>query len=127
MKFAAAIARGSALACLAVALAGCQSSFEQVQAARKMVGDAPVVLLSASWCGYCKKLRADFKRWGVSYAEFDIEQDDAGQRAYHALHGGGIPITLIGMHRVDGYAPDHIHKLINIATAGDDITTASGD
>ena len=31
---------------------------------RAEIGDAPVVLLSTSTCGYCKRLRADLRRVG---------------------------------------------------------------
>ena len=100
------------LACAAALLAGCQSEAEQVQAARSYVGKQTVVLLSTRWCEYCAKLRADFKRWGVPYADYDVENNPAGHKAYESLDGHGIPITLVGQHRVDGYGPQEIHHLI---------------
>ena len=84
-------------------------------ALRATIGDEPVVLLSASWCGYCRKLRTDLKRWGVHYREYDVENDDAGVRAFAQLRGGGVPILLVGEQRFDGYVPNQIHTSLRKA------------
>jgi len=86
------------------------------QALRAAVGDAPVVMLSASWCGYCRKLRADLRRWDVAFSEFDVEDDAAGTQAYSLLRGNGVPILLVNEHRVSGYAPSRARELL--ASAG---------
>lgn len=100
------------LAGVLVVLAACQSDSERVQAARQIVGSDTVVLLSASWCGYCRKERADLVRWGIAFNEFDVENDPRGKDAYQVLGGGGVPITLIGQQRVVGYSP-RIRKMID--------------
>jgi glutaredoxin len=85
------------------------------QALRATIGDAPVVMLSASWCGYCKKLRADLRQWDVAFSEFDVEDDGAGTRAYSLLRGHGVPILLVGEHRLSGYAPARARELLTEA------------
>jgi len=99
------------------ALAGCRRGVDAV-AARAEVGDAPVVLLSTSWCGYCSKLRNDLALWGVSHSEFDVEASAEGRRAYHLVGGRGVPILLIGDQVVHGYAPDRARELIAAAGLG---------
>lgn len=98
------------------ALAACMRAAPVDRAAlRASIGDAPVVLLSASWCGYCRKLRADLKEWGVQYRDFDIENTAAGARAFAQLRGGGVPILLVGERRFDGYVPNQIHASLREA------------
>jgi glutaredoxin len=80
---------------------------------RAAVGDKPVVLLSTKWCGYCKKQRADFERWGVDFSEHDVEASVAGERAYALLRGHGVPIVLINEQRIHGYAPSRVRELLD--------------
>ncbi|GAA0706144.1 glutaredoxin family protein [Dokdonella soli] len=82
---------------------------------RTIVGNEPVVLLSASWCGYCRKLRTDLKQWGVHYREYDIENSTAGTRAFALLKGSGVPILLVGERRFHGYVPRQIHTSLRDA------------
>lgn len=81
-------------------------------AVRAAVGASPVVLLSASWCGYCRHLRADLKHWGVTFVEHDVESSDAGARAYELLRGHGVPILLVNDHPIHGYAPSRARELL---------------
>jgi glutaredoxin len=102
------------LAC--AGLAGCMRLAPVDEAAlRAVVGDRPVVLLSATWCGYCSKQRADFTDWGVAFDEYDVETSDAGARAYALLRGRGVPIVLVHEHRVHGYAPPRVRELLGEA------------
>jgi glutaredoxin len=101
------------LACLLGALAACTRGVPVDQTElRAAVGSEPVVLLSASWCGYCRKLRTDLKRWGVHFAEYDVEQSEAGARAFALLHGRGVPILLVGDTRSHGYVPNQVRKTL---------------
>ena len=101
------------LACLLGTLAACtRSTPVDATALRAAVGSEPVVLLSASWCGYCRRLRADLKRWGVPFKEYDVEQSEAGARAFALLHGRGVPILLIGETRSHGYVPKQVRQAL---------------
>lgn len=115
------------LSCAAAVVAGCQSQSEQVQAARAYVGKQTVVLLSTRWCSYCTRLRQDFRQWGVPFTEYDVEHNAEGRKAYDQLDGRGIPITLVGKHRVDGYGPQQIHDLILAAHPRTDSPKKTGD
>ncbi len=83
---------------------------------RTEIGAKPVVLLSASWCGYCRKLRGDLKQWGVAFDEYDVEDSREGSRAYHLLHGSGVPILLINEKPIHGYMPQRARALLAAAS-----------
>lgn len=65
----------------------------------------PVILYATSWCGYCKKARAYFKRNGVQYVEKDIERDPEAARELRAKVGGysGVPVIDIDGKVIRGY------------------------
>ena len=49
-----------------------------------------VVMLSASWCGYCKKAETYFKKNKVRYTSYDIEKSSKGKRLPKDLHRVGV-------------------------------------
>ena len=57
---------------------------------------APVVMLSASWCRYCRKARAYFIENAIDYCEFDIERTQRGAALYEQARYGAIPVIYIG-------------------------------
>ena len=70
---------------------------------RRATGQNGIVMLTASWCGYCKALKASFDASGVKYAELDVETSREGELAYQALSARGIPVTVVGQEVVYGY------------------------
>lgn len=103
---------GLAIALAFLAACSGQADMAEVRAA---IGDAPVVLLSTSTCGYCKKLRADFADWGVDYVDVDVESDPNGQRVFEMVNGRGVPVVVIGDSVVHGYSPDRTRELLAVA------------
>lgn len=100
-----------------LALAACtRRAPVDMAAVRAEVGAKPVVLLSASWCGYCRKLRADLKQWNVAFAEYDVEDSRKGSRAYGLLRGSGVPILLVNEKPIHGYMPQRAHELLAAAS-----------
>ena len=116
------ILRGAGLAWLLVMLSACTNKIDLADV-RAAIGDAPVVLLSTSTCGYCKKLRADLADWGVEYVDVDVESDRNGQRAYELVNGRGVPILLVGDTVVHGYSPDRSRGLLAAANQIPDSST----
>ena len=116
------ILRGAGLALLLVMLSACTNKIDLADV-RAAIGDAPVVLLSTSTCGYCKKLRADLADWGVEYVDVDVESDRNGQRAYELVNGRGVPILLVGDTVVHGYSPDRSRGLLVAANLIPDSST----
>ena len=81
---------------------------------RKTTADSGIVLLSATWCGYCTALRKDLDGMGVAYTELDI--DGPGRDAFDAVNGRGVPVLIVGQTVVHGYDPVRTRELI--ASAG---------
>ncbi len=54
-----------------------------------------VVMLSASWCGYCAQARKLFVTQHIDYCEYDIEKSPAGAARHQALGVRGVPVILI--------------------------------
>lgn len=99
---------------LALLAAGCerQPPGATQAALRAAVGADPVVLLSAAWCGYCRRLRGDLDRWGIDYREYDVERSARGRKALAILPGAGVPILLVGDERVQGYMPERTRRML---------------
>ena len=84
-------------------------------ALRAVVGEQPVVLLSTSWCGYCRKLRGDLNAWRVPFTEYDVEDSDEGIKAFALLRGRSVPILLVNEERLHGYVPDRVRETLRAA------------
>jgi len=63
-----------------------------------------VILLTASWCGYCMSLRHHLTEMNVHYTELDVEKTTEGGWAFTAVHGTGVPITVVGNQVIRGLA-----------------------
>lgn len=71
--------------------------------AEPLVKEAPVVLYSAVWCGYCKQARNYFKAKAIPFVEYDVEKSDRGRRDYKRLRARGVPVILVGKQRLNGF------------------------
>ncbi len=71
---------------------------------RDLVPDADtVVMLSASWCGYCRRARNWFTEENVKYCEYDVERSAEGARRYKQARAGVVPIILVGTDKFVGF------------------------
>jgi mycoredoxin len=61
-----------------------------------------VIVLSASWCPYCLSLRHHLTELKVPYTDLDTEHTTEGRWAFAAVHGTGIPITIVGDQVIRG-------------------------
>ncbi len=70
-------------------------------------GADTVVMLSASWCSYCRRARAWLVEREIAYCEFDVETSDEGRRRFAAAPARVVPIieirgdTLVGFNRTE--------------------------
>lgn len=74
---------------------------------------AQVIILTASWCGYCNKLRQYLQSNQIKFTEYDIEHSNMGYQLYRSLGGKGIPVVKIGNNVVYGYNPDAMKQILN--------------
>jgi len=78
---------------------------------RHQTGDDGIVMLAAEWCGYCKRLRAEFDEAGVDYRVLDVDTD-AGSAALKSVRRRGVPVTIIGQRVIAGYDIHRIRQLL---------------
>jgi glutaredoxin len=76
---------------------------------RLYTGESGVVMLTAEWCGYCRRQEAMFERAGVRFEALDIDTE-IGEQAYRALRGRGVPLTVVGQHVIRGYNVDALRS-----------------
>lgn len=57
---------------------------------------ATFTMYSTPWCGYCRRLKGQLEREGISFDEVDIEQDPASADLVAKANGGNQTVpTLI--------------------------------
>lgn len=73
---------------------------------KKSSGDYPVVeMFVTSWCGYCKKAEAWFRKRNIPFVKYDIEKDQqAAKRKASLTNSRGVPFVLIGEVGIPGYS-----------------------
>jgi mycoredoxin len=55
-----------------------------------------VTMFSTSWCGYCRRLKTQLDREGISFTEVDIERDpESAQFVEQVNHGNQTVPTLL--------------------------------
>lgn len=71
-----------------------------------------VLMLSASWCGYCAKARQMFIEDGINYCEYDVERTQAGADRYRRSGIRGVPIIYIGDETFVGFNRHEINQAL---------------
>ena len=54
-----------------------------------------LTMYSTSWCGYCRRLKAQFDREGIEYTVVDIEQDPAAAEFVMSVNGGNQTVPTV--------------------------------
>ena len=67
-----------------------------------------VVMLSASWCGYCRAARRFLHSEHIKHCEYDIETDAEGRRRYAALPVQAVPILSLGQDTFIGFEREQL-------------------
>ena len=62
-----------------------------------------IVMYSAEWCGVCKKAKKYFNARRIPYKELDIDKNKQARREFQMLGGKGVPLILVGDHRMAGF------------------------
>lgn len=67
-----------------------------------MAGSAPelsttveLTLYTTTWCGYCRRLKAQLDRAGIAYTEIDIEQDPAAAELVMRVNDGNQTVPTV--------------------------------
>jgi mycoredoxin len=53
---------------------------------------AQITMYSTQWCGYCRRLKGQLDRAGISFAEVDIETDPKLSEYVMSVNGGNAVV-----------------------------------
>lgn len=55
-----------------------------------------VTMFSTTWCGYCRRLKSQFSKAGVTYTEVNIENEPGAAEFVEQVNGGNqvVPTVL---------------------------------
>lgn len=73
---------------------------------------ADVLMLSASWCGYCTRARQMFVKDGINYCEYDIERTKTGADLYARSGARGVPVIYVGEAVFFGFNSHEIRQAL---------------
>ena len=71
-----------------------------------------VEIYVTEWCGYCKKAKAYMKSRNIPFVAYDIEKDSSASRRHAELGGGGVPLIIIGDHKMSGFSPETLERYL---------------
>jgi len=71
-----------------------------------------VVMLSASWCGYCRRARAWLTDSAIEYCEYDVETTPGGREQFAALSHKVVPVLKIRDDILVGFNPTEIEQAL---------------
>lgn len=54
-----------------------------------------LTMYSTPWCGYCRRLKSQLSREGISFAEVDIEADPAAADYVMSVNGGNQTVPTV--------------------------------
>ncbi|GAA3476621.1 mycoredoxin [Streptomyces yanii] len=54
-----------------------------------------VTMYSTTWCGYCRRLKGQMDREGITYNEINIEQDPASAAFVEKANGGNQTVPTV--------------------------------
>ena len=54
-----------------------------------------VTMYSTVWCGYCRRLKDQMGRAGITFAEVDIENDPAATELVMSVNGGNQTVPTV--------------------------------
>jgi glutaredoxin len=73
--------------------------------------EQPVVMISTSWCGYCRKARQFFNDNQIAFEEIDAEQT-ASPGIRETYRRTGVPLIIIGATEVRGFNERRLREIL---------------
>lgn len=68
------------------------------------VDSDPVVLYSATWCGYCKQAKSYLDMHGIPYTDIDIDTREGMAALVNAEGGKNVPFLTRGDTHIKGFS-----------------------
>jgi len=72
-----------------------------------------VEIYVTDWCGYCKQAQSYMKSKGIPYIAYDIEKDSGAKQRRKELGGRGVPLIIIGSHKMSGFSPENLEYYLD--------------
>lgn len=73
--------------------------------------DQPVVMISTSWCGYCRKARQFFADNKIDFEEIDAERTTSpGIR--ETYRRTGVPLIIVGAEEIRGFNEPRLRRAL---------------
>lgn len=66
-------------------------------------------------CGYCKRAMKHMRRKNVAFTEKDISASARHKSEFRAIGGRGVPVTLAGDKRINGYSEESFDSFLKSA------------
>ncbi len=63
-----------------------------------------VTMYSTTWCGYCRRLKGQMEREGISFIEIDIERNPEAATLVEQANGGNQTVPTVVIAPRDGGA-----------------------
>lgn len=82
-------------------------------AAKKERFSGTVEIYVTDWCGYCKQALSYMSGKGIPYVAHNIEKDSGARQRYKELGGRGVPLIIIGAHRMSGFSEKNLEYYLN--------------
>lgn len=73
--------------------------------------EQPVVMISTSWCGYCRKARTFFNENQIEFEEIDAERT-ASPGIRETYRKTGVPLIIVGAEQVRGFDERRLRQLL---------------
>ncbi len=74
-------------------------------------GREVIHLYTATWCGYCKHLKASLDASGAPYLDHDVENSSEGKRYADDNHISGVPVTVVGHETIEGFDVERLQSV----------------
>lgn len=66
-------------------------------------------------CGYCRRAEEHLRRKGIPFTAKDITKYSAYKAEFRALGSRGVPVTLAGKQRINGYSTEAFEAFLKSA------------
>ena len=54
-----------------------------------------VTMFTTTWCGYCRRLKSQMEREGITFTEVDIEANPAAAQVVMSVNGGNQTVPTL--------------------------------
>jgi glutaredoxin-like YruB-family protein len=90
-----------------------EPSRSELSAARRRV---PVVMYSTTWCGVCKRARTYFQETGISFVEYDVDENASARAEYLQLNPRrSVPTIKVGDEVIVGFSAQAVNTALDAA------------